>query len=258
MSITRMIMMPMMRHLNSYEIAPRKGGGGEQNSTTKSSSSTKLNKKFKPVVNQGLKDLRNAYNSGDLGQVADVSSLQQEAFDAASGTERMGLDVIEESRSAYRDAMSGTGMFDPASIAELERAAIDQANKERGVMNDNMAKGGMMGGSRAAVMAGDQDAQLANALATLKYDQHNRSQDLALAGADSLSNTGTMESELFSNNVRNIAELGNLQRTIAQEQADSKAKGLENYLAGMETFTPLMTETKQNSTTKSSGSSGGK
>lgn len=121
-----------------------------------------------------------------------------------------------------------------------------------------MAKGGMMGGSRAAVVAGDQDAQLAHALAKLKYDQNTQVQERAMWGAGSMSDSGSREAEVSGSNIRNIAELGNLERSIAQEEADAEAKGLENYLAGIESFSPLMTSTVQKSTTKSKGSSGGK
>ena len=245
---------PVTRHLNHWEMAPRKGGN-KGSSTTTSSSKTVIDDQFRPHVDQGIADLKYAYDSGALGMVAGASDLQMEAFDAASGSSRMGLDVIDEARSAYRDAMSGTGMFDPAQIGALEQAAIDQSLRERGVMNDNMARSGLMGGSRSAIVAGDQDAQLANALAQIKYDQLNRSQQNAMWGTETLAGSGVEEAELFTNNVRNIADLGGLQRDIEQELLDADAKGLENYLAGLQTFMPVMSSTEQtsNTTQKSSG-----
>lgn len=246
---------PVMRHLNSWEVAPRKGGSKGSSNTT-SSSKTVIDDQFRPVVDQGLQDLKAAYDSGSLGMVSGASDLQLEAFGEASGSARTGLDVIDEARGTYRDAMSGQGMFDPASTAALEQSAIDQSLRERGVMNDSMAKAGLMGGSRSAIAAGDQDAQLANALAGLKYDQQNKTQERAMWGAETLAGSGSQEADLFTNNIRNIAELGGLQRGIEQEYLDADAKGLENYLAGMQTFIPIMTSQEQTSKTTQKNSGG--
>ena len=241
--------------MNSWEIAPRKGGS-KGNSETTSSSKTVIDDQFRPHVDQGLADLKSVYDSGGLGMVAGASDLQLEAFADASGSSERGLDVIDEARGTYRDAMSGEGMFDPASIDGLERAAIDQSARERGVMNDNMAKAGMMGGSRAAIAAGDQDAQLSNALAGIKYDQLNKTQDRAMWGAETLAQSGNQEADLFTQNIRNIAELGGVQRGIEQEYLDADAKGLENYLAGLQSFMPIMTSTEQTSNTQQKQSGG--
>jgi hypothetical protein len=249
---------PIMRHMNHWEVAPRKGGGGSGSSNTTSSSKTVIDDQFRPHVDQGLADLKSVYDSGGLGMVAGASDLQLEAFSEASGSANKGMDVIEEARGTYRDAMSGQGMFDPAQIDDLERAAIDQSNRERGVMNDNMASSGLMGGSRAAIAAGDQDAQLSNALAGIKYDQMNRSQDNAMWGSETLSASGNQEADLFTQNIRNIGELGGVQRGIEQEYLDADAKGLENYLAGLQTFMPVMSSTEQTSKTNSNNKSGGK
>lgn len=249
---------PVSRHLNNWEMAPRKGGSGSSTQRTTSTSETQIDDQFRPHIDQGLADLKYAYDSGALGMVAGASDLQLEAFDAASGSAERGIQYIDEARGTYRDAMGGTGMFDPAQIDALEQAAIDQSLRERGVMNDNMAKSGLMGGSRAAVMAGDQDAQLANALAQIKYDQLNKKQQNAMWGAESLSGSGMQEAELFTNNVRNLTELGSLQRDIEQEVLDADAKGLENYLAGMQTFMPVMTSQVQTSVTEGSSSKRGK
>lgn len=244
--------------MNHWEVAPRKGGGGSGSSTTTSSSKTVIDDQFRPHVDQGLADLKSVYDSGGLGMVAGASDLQLEAFSEASGSANKGIDVIEEARGTYRDAMSGNGMFDPAQIDALERAAIDQSNRERGVMNDNMAKSGLMGGSRAAIAAGDQDAQLSNSLAGLKYDQRNMQQERAMWGAETLSASGNQEADLFTQNIRNIGELGGVQRGIEQEYLDADAKGLENYLAGLQTFMPVMSSTEQTSNTNSNNKSGGK
>lgn len=170
-----------MRHLNSWEIAPRKGGSKSE-STSTSTSRTAINKDFQPIVNQGLHDLKSMYDSGKLGEVADVSDIQQVVFDRAEDSLDKGMDVMDLARSTYQDAMDGTGLFNPVEIDEMERAAIDQAQLEFGLNNDEIAKSGLLGSSRATIMAGDQEAQMANALAKLKYDQKNLVQERAMWG----------------------------------------------------------------------------
>lgn len=234
---------PVMRYMNSWEVAPRKGP--ESTSTTNSSAGTKINKDFKPVVDQGIADLKAMYDSGALGQVADTSELQQMVFDRAEGSLDRGMEVMDSARSTYEDAMAGTGIFDPADTAALKQAAMDQARLEMGLQNDQVAKAGLLGSSRAAVMAGDREAQMANAFAQFDYDAHNLVQERAMWGADSMMNSGQGEAALLDA----YLNIGNVQRDIEQEMLDADAKGLENYLAGMQVFTPLMTEQTSKSKT---------
>ena len=242
---------PALRYMNHWEVAPRKGGS-KSTSTSKSTSRTAINKDFQPVVDQGLNDLKSMYDSGKLGQVAGPSDIQQIVFDRAEGALDKGLDVMDTARSTYEDAMSGTGLFDQLDIGELERAAIDQAQLESGLMDDQIAKAGLLGSARSQIVAGDREAQMANALAQLKFDQRNLVQERAMWGADSMMQSGTGEANLL----QGYAGLGEMQRGIEQELLDADAKALENYLAGMQVFTPLMTETVQESTTKQKSKQG--
>lgn len=235
--------------MNSWEMAPRKGD--ESTSSTTSTSSTQLNNDFKPVVDRGIADLKSMYDSGELGKVAGVSDIQQAVFDKASSSLDAGLDTMGSARSTYEDAMAGTGLFDPTDTAALRQAAIDQASLESGLQNDSIAKAGLLGSSRSAIAAGDQEAQLASALAQMDYDQSNLVQERAMWGADSMMKSGSGEAELLSA----YAGLGGAQRDIEQEQLDSSAKGLENYLAGLQVFTPLMTESVSQSDTVQKSSS---
>jgi hypothetical protein len=239
-----------MKHINQWEAAPRKGGGGSSSGTT--TSKTTINKDFKPVVDTGLDDLKSMYDSGALGRVAGESDLQSMVFGRAEDSLDSGMDAMEAARRSYTDAMAGTGLFDPTDNAAIKQAAIDQAKLESGLQNDNMAKAGMMGSSRSAIAAGDREAQMANVMAQLDYDQSNLTKERAMWGADSMMNSGTGEAGLLDA----YLNMGGVQRDIAQEGLDSEAKGLENYLTGMQVFTPLMTDQKQVSNTKSK--SGGK
>jgi len=206
---------------------------------------TGINADFKPVVDRGLDDLKSMYDSGQLGQVAGVSDLQQMVFDAAPDAFDKGLEVMDYARNTYKDAMAGEGAFDSAYIEDMEQAAIDQVERERAIANDKIATSGVVGGSRQAIANNEMDAMLIGELAKTKYDQEILQRESAMWGADSMMNSGQGEAGLLGA----YAELGGVQRDIEQEMLDAPAKGLENYLAGMQVFTPLMTE--QTSTTTS-------
>lgn len=230
-------------------MAPRKSE--ESTSVTNSSSSTKINEDFKPIVDQGLADLEAMYNSGKLGQVAGESDIQKLVFANAEDSLNKGMGALDDARKVYKDAMKGKGLFDPASTDALKQNAIDQARLEMGLQNDTMAQAGLLGSSRAALAANDMEVQMANSFAQFDMDQHNLVQEHAMWGADSMSNYGTGEAALLDA----YLGIGEVQRGIEQEQLDSDAKGLENYLAGMQVFTPLMTESVSQSKTVQESSS---
>lgn len=239
-----------------------KGDDGKQSSTgqTTTTSSSELDAKFKDMNSDIADDLESAYSSGELGQVAGASDLQEEAFSAVSGTEERGLDAITAGRGTYDDAMSGTGMFDPTSIDALETAAINTSQKARGVANDTIARAGVLGGSRSAVVSNDIQSQLADKLAQTKYDQLNRTQENAKWGAQASQASGESESSTFAQNLNNIAQLGGEERAIEQEGLDAPAIGLERYITGFNAVAQnaMTQKSESNSTTESKGSSGGK
>ena len=230
-------------------MAPRKSE--ESTSVTNSSSSTKINEDFKPIVDKGIADLDTLYESGKLGQVAGESDIQKLVFANAETSMNKGIAALDSARGTYEDAMAGTGLFDPATTDALKRAAIDQAKLEMGLQNDSMAKAGLLGSSRAALAANDLQVQMANSFAQFDMDQHNLVQEHAMWGADSMTNSATSDAALLDA----YLGIGDVQRGIEQEQLDADAKGLENYLAGMQVFTPLMTESVSNSKTVQESSS---
>ena len=225
-----------------------KGGGSESTSTETSESKLSIDPRYEQDVSTAMGELRTQYESGSLSKVAGASSLQEEAWKAASGSSEIGLDAIKASRSTMDDAMNGEGQFAAVNVEDLERAAIDQAAKERGIMNDQFATGGAMGSSRQAIAAGDADAQLTNALAQTKYDQLNKQRENAMWGSDAMGASGVAESQTFGNNMATITQLGEQQRMVAQEELDADAKGLESYITGINSMKDLITT--QTSTSK--------
>jgi len=235
-----------------------KGGKSTGTSTNTSTQTAEVHDAYKKDVSLAMGDLRKSYTSGELSKVAGASDLQNEVFATASGNSERGLDSIAAARGTMQDAMSGTGMFDPAATDAMEQEAIDQMSRERGNMNDQFATAGAMGGSRQAIAAGDKDAQLANALAKIKYDQHNRKQDNAMWGSGAMSDSGALESQTFINNMSGLAALGAEQRNIEQEVQDADLKGLEAYMSGITGMQNLITTQKSVSSGTSTESKKGK
>lgn len=229
-----------------------KGGGTTGSSSSTSSSKLEVDKAYQPDIAQAMGSLRSQYEDGSLGRVAGASDLQTEAFDAASGSAETGLGAIREAQGGYRDAMSGTGMFSAASTDDLEKAAVAQGQKAMGVQSDAFANSGSVGGARSAIAAGDQQSQLSAALAKIKYDQLNKQRETSMWGASGLEASGGNEANVLTNNIQNLASLGDLQRGITQEELDADAKGLESYITGITSMQDLIST---NTTTSSSTSS---
>ena len=213
--------------------------GSDGSSTT--TQSTVMDEEYKPMLDTILGDLQSTYTSGALGQVAEESALQTEAFNAASGTAGTGLDAITAGQSTYSDAANMTGSFSPSSTAALEQQAIDSAQMQRNLTNDAVAGAGVVGGSRSGVMASDQDAQLANELAGIKYEADQAAKSNALTGAGGLVSAGAQESATQSGNLQTMAALGGEQRGVEQHLLDADAIALERYMTGFESMGDFMT-----------------
>ncbi len=228
-----------------------KGGGSSGTSTGTSSSKLEVDAAYQPDVAQAMGSLRSQYEDGSLGQVAGASDLQTEAFGAATGSTNTGLDAIRSAQTGYTDAMNGVGQFDATAIGDLEQAAIAQGQKSQGVQADAFANSGSIGGSRSAIAAGDQEAQLTANLAKIKYDQLNKQRESAMWGASGLEQSGMNEASTLTNNIQSLFSLGEAQRGITQEELDAEAKGLESYITGITSMQDLIST---NTTTSSSTS----
>ena len=171
-----------------------KGGGGTQTTT----SSTKTDPRLEQAAVDLLESGKSAFLGDKLGRVAGESALQTKAFGE-------GLGAYE---SASADAKSIRGLANQGyagSSADLAtQAASNQAYGQAGAT-------GNLGGSRNAINQG----QIAGA-GQAQYNQ-NRAGLLGQAN------------ELQGGALNQLAGLGTGQRGIAQQQADSKAKALQQY-----------------------------
>tara|TARA_R110000851_G_scaffold41082_2_gene103317 strand:+ start:3014 stop:3757 length:744 start_codon:yes stop_codon:yes gene_type:complete len=235
-----------------------KGGGNTSTGSSSSTTTMEVDEAYDHDVEQAMASLRSQYEDGSLGQVAGHSDIQNETYAAASGNAEIGLDAIRSGQQGMTDAMNGTGQFAASNIDGLEQAAIDQAKKEGGLANDAFASAGAMGGSRSAIAAGDRNAQLSNTLAQTKYDQLNKQRENAMWGSDALTGSGQAESATLTNNISNLAALGESQRGVEQEMLDADAKGLEAYITGITSMQDLISTQTTTSSSKETAKKSGK
>ena len=171
-----------------------KGGGGSQTTT----SSTKTDPRLEQAAVDLLKAGKTAYQGDELGQVAGASGLQDTAFGAAGGAFGRAQDDAASIRGLANQGYAGSS----ADLAT--QAASNQAYGQAGAT-------GNLGGSRNAINQG----QIA-AAGQAQYDQNR----VGLLG---------QANQLEAGALGQLGQVGSAQRGIAQEQADSKAKALQQY-----------------------------
>ena len=172
-----------------------KGGGGTQTTT----SSTKTDPRLEQAAVDLLSAGKGAYESGtDLGQVAGASGLQDTAFGAAGDAFGRAQDDAASIRGLANQGYAGSS----ADLAT--QAASNQAYGAAGAT-------GNLGGSRNAINQG----QIA-AAGQAQYDQNR----VGLLG---------QANQLEAGALGQLGQVGSAQRGIAQEQADSEAKALQQY-----------------------------
>ena len=169
-----------------------KGGGGTQTTT----SSTKTDPRLEQAAVDLLAEGKGAFGRDELGRVADASGLQRQAFDQASGV------------AGAQDKIAGqlTG------IASTPYEQSAQFNNTQAALNQASAgASGRLGGSSNLF----NQSQIQNA-GRAQYDQQRFGQLQAAQGAQAAG-------------LQTLGQVGSAQRGIAQEQADSKAKALQQY-----------------------------
>ena len=171
-----------------------KGGGGTQTTT----SSTKTDPRLEQAAVDLLSAGKGAYDDKKLGQVAGASGLQDTAFGAAGGAFGRAQDDAASIRGLANQGYAGSS----ADLAT--QAASNQAYGAAGAT-------GNLGGSRNAINQG----QIA-AAGQAQYDQNR----VGLLG---------QANQLEAGALGQLGQVGSAQRGIAQEQADSKAKALQQY-----------------------------
>lgn len=198
------------------------GGGG----TTISS----IPKEFIPAIQQVGNEAREQYSSGALSQVAGRSDLQNEAFGTGArnimDTTSGGIDTLQN--QAERLTNMATTPSQDVLNATKQGILLD-AQKKVGGLNTNFGNAGTLGSARQAVMQGAQNAETTGALAKVDADYENKMFQNRLEAEKTLQNSAAGASKIAESGASSLANLGNQERGIDQQQLDSAWQGLQRY-----------------------------
>jgi hypothetical protein len=233
--------------LNPHTAVRWKGGGS---STTTESG---ISEQFKPQLTDLMNESKAMYDSGGLSKVVGSSALQDSAWSEGLGNILgTGQDAIQLGNRTARDAAYGHGMYSKEDTSQLKAAATRDAQAAWAPTNDAMAGASLTGSARASVAAGERDAQLAGQLGEIDYAAGQEQRQNAMWGSNAMTTGGQALSATQLQNIGGLEALGQSNRAVSQEVADSGALGLERYA---NVFAGLA---GGNTTSKSTTSGGGK
>jgi hypothetical protein len=223
------------------KVTAKKFGGGSGGGGTTTQVVESIPAWARPYMEKVGQTAEAKYAEGALGRVADVSDIQRSAFDQASaitGTTQGGISALEAQQGRLQD-LAATGGRD----ALMESAAYNAA-KQRAGMDREAGAAGTLGSARTGLAQAAMEAELADkatqqAIANRMTAEQGigssiqAAQGLATGGASSLAN------------------LGDIQRGISQQQLDTDWQALERYAS-----TIFGNPARQSATQQSSGGGG--
>ena len=207
------------------EVMKRYKGGGGGTTVTESIPAWAV-----PYM-KGVGDAgQNLYSSGALDNVAGISDLQNKAFTTgAAGIEQAttgGLTALE----AQQGRLTNLAQAPSAEVLAAQKSGIiNDAQGRVAELNTGFGQAGTLGSARQAVMQGAQNAETVGALAQVDADYENKMFQNRLSAEQAIGgNVGAM-GDIASSGASSLANLGNQQRTIDQQQQDAAYQGLERY-----------------------------
>jgi hypothetical protein len=164
-----------------------KGGGGTQTTTTGFAT------EFKPEIQDMLNQAKDLYNSGQLGQIADLSKSTQAGLEA-------GTQAAQQQQALASSMADIAGQ--PVDLSGMRTAAQLDAMKALGTTRDVAGARGGLGGSRQALNQANLENELAAKFAGI--DQQAQAQQMQnlgqalgaqTAGYKTLSDVGATEQQ---------------------------------------------------------------
>jgi len=205
-------------------VKKRYGGGGGQTVTPT------IPDWAVPAIQNVQGQAEGMYGSGDLSRVASSSPLQDAAFgggaQAIAATGGAGLDTLQGQQQRL------AGMAATPSSADLAAKKADilfQAQKGVAGLNTGFGEAGTLGSGRQAVMQGAQNAETTGKLAQVDSQYEQAMFQNRLAAESALGQSVSGSGALASGTASGLANLGQQQRGISQQQADAPWQGLQRY-----------------------------
>ena len=169
------------------------------------------------------------YSSGDLGQVAGASGLQNAAFGAGANammsTAGQGLDALQGQQGRLA-AMAESGGYDTKALKDR---AILEAGQRTAQLGTAYGASGTLGSARQMVHQGAQDAATAAEFATIDRDAAQQMFNNRMAAESGIGQSVGASSQIAGNTASGLANLGNQQRGITQQELDAPWQSLQRY-----------------------------
>jgi hypothetical protein len=187
------------------------GGGGGTTST--------IPEWAQPYMERVGQTAEEKYAEGALSRVVGPSDIQRQAFGQAGsieGTTQAGISTLQQQQGRLSD-LAATGGRD----ALMESAAYNAAKQGAGIRNE-FGGMGTLGSARQALQTGAMEAELADR-ATQQAIQNRMSAEQGI-GQSVQAAQG-----LATGGASSLAQLGDVERNIHQQWADSDWQGLQRY-----------------------------
>lgn len=199
------------------------GGGG----TTTTSSIPEWAAPYMKNVGDQAESL---YGGGQLGNVAGASSNQNTAFGAGGNAIAtvggQGLDALGAQQQRLTNLASTPS---EATLAAQKQKVLYDAQKGVAGLTTGFGANGTLGSGRQAVMQGAQNAETTANLVKVNADYEDAMFKNRLAAEGALGNSVSGSGALAGNTASGLANLGNQQRTIDQQQQDAPWQALQRY-----------------------------
>lgn len=165
-----------------------------------------------------------------LGRVAGPTASQQGAFGAgaqAIGTSgAQGMDYLADQQSRLANLASTPSA---ATLAAQKNAVLLDAQKNISKLTTGFGQAGTLGSARQAVMQGSQNADTIAKLASVDANYEDAMFKNRLAAEGTLGQSIGGSSSLAANTASSLANLGNQERGINQQQLDAPWQALQRY-----------------------------
>ncbi len=221
-----------------------KGGGGGSNETIES-----IPDWYKPYVTKAAGEATSAFDRGDLSKVVGFTGDQLSGMEGMRNAADMQQDIYNTGsfgQNQLSEIAAGNEIV-PASTGAtnaLKSGAIADAQRAWAPAGSSLAAKGQVGGARAGFMANDRDAQLANQLAGIDYQDLNARRSAAATASQGLvGNVGSLQTGATTGS-GTMMELGATQQDQSQREQDSAYQGLSR-LGGLLSGAPVPGQTQK-------------
>lgn len=206
------------------KLIKRMGGGGGDPTPVQS-----IPEWMRPYIQNVGNQAENLYGSGQLSRVAGQSGLQGMAFGTGANamTSETGeaLGEMELQKQRLRSSAQSGG-YDTTA---LKSAAITEAGMETAQLGAQYGAAGTLGSGRQMVRQGAADGATAAKFAQIDQQAEQQNFQNKMTAEQALGGNVSGSAQLASQYTSGMAQMGDQQRTIDQQQQDAPWQALQRY-----------------------------